>query len=261
LSADWLSGPELETRAVSYAVAQLVPRHLQQVRARREAQIEKTRAAVHQRLTKEINHWDRQAVLFREQEKANRPMAEINRAKAEQRAEELVDRLERRTHELDLAKQISATPPVVVGGAVVIPMGALLDEGPSPGFDDRRIIEAIAVQAVIDAETALNNHPHDVSKDNLGYDIESFDPRTGRLRFLEVKGRRAGATTVTVTRNEILRGINSPEQYILAIVEVEDGQAREPHYVRRPFGREPDFGVTSVTYDLDEILRTGKRSM
>ena len=47
---------------------------------------------------------------------------------------------------------------------------------------------------------------------------------------------------------------NSPEQYILAIVEVEDGQAREPRYVRRPFGQEPDFGVTSVNYELQELL-------
>ena len=47
---------------------------------------------------------------------------------------------------------------------------------------------------------------------------------------------------------------NSPEQYVLAIAEVEDGQAREPRYVRRPFGKEPDFGVTSVNYDLRELL-------
>ncbi len=110
------------------------------------------------------------------------------------------------------------------------------------------------MQAVMQAETDLGNHPRDVSKDNLGYDIESLDPRTGRLRFIEVKGRRAGAETVTVTRNEILTGINSPEQYILAIVEVEDGQAQEPRYVQQPFGKEPDFGVTSVNYELGELL-------
>ena len=26
------------------------------------------------------------------------------------------------------------------------------------------------------------------------------------------------------------------------------------HYVRKPFRREPDFGVTSVNYDLPEFL-------
>ena len=49
-------------------------------------------------------------------------------------------------------------------------------------------------------------------------------------------------------------GYNSPEQFVLALVEVEDGKAREPRYVRRPFRREPDFGVESVNYDLRELL-------
>ncbi|MBK8128939.1 MAG: DUF3883 domain-containing protein [bacterium] len=70
---------------------------------------------------------------------------------------------------------------------------------------------------------------------NLGYDIESFDPQTGRLRFIEVKGRKAGAKTVTITKNEILTGINSADQFILALVEVENGQAKPPRYVRHPF--------------------------
>jgi len=42
------------------------------------------------------------------------------------------------------------------------------------------------------------------------------------MTIVEAKGRcRAEA----IARNEILTGINSPKQYILAIVEVEDGQS------------------------------------
>jgi hypothetical protein len=147
---------------------------------------------------------------------------------------------------------------VVIGGAVVIPIGALLGDRTPPELIDTRVTEAIAMGAVIAAETALGNHFRNVSTHNLGYDIEGFDPRAGRLRFLEVKGRRVGAETLTVTRNEILTGINSPEQYILAVVQVEGGQAREPQYVRQPFGKEPDFGVTSVTYDLAKLLARGQ---
>ena len=29
------------------------------------------------------------------------------------------------------------------------------------------------------------------------------------------------------------------------------------HYVREPFKREPDFGVTSVNYDFAELLEKG----
>jgi hypothetical protein len=35
-------------------------------------------------------------------------------------------------------------------------------------------------------------------------------PGTGKLRFLEVKGRVSGAETITVTRNEILYSLNKP---------------------------------------------------
>jgi hypothetical protein len=34
-----------------------------------------------------------------------------------------------------------------------------------------------------------------------------------------------------------------------------DGDAHRIHYLRRPFQREPDFGVTSVTYDFAELLK------
>jgi len=136
----------------------------------------------------------------------------------------------------------------------------ILGERTPPEILDTRITEQIAMQAVMQAETKLGNHPTDVSKLYMGYDIESFDPKTGRLRFIEVKGRKAGAETVTVTRNEILTGINSPEQFILAIVEVEDGIGTEPIYIRNPFNKEPDFGVTSVQYDLGELFNKAKVS-
>jgi hypothetical protein len=32
-----------------------------------------------------------------------------------------------------------------------------------------------------------------------------------------------------------------------------DGAARELHYLKRPFTREPDFAATSVNYDLWDL--------
>jgi hypothetical protein len=74
------------------------------------------------------------------------------------------------------------------------------------------------------------------------------------LRFIEVKGRDATAATITVTKNEILYSLNKPDDFILAIVEFRPDQPHRTHYVRRPFQREPDFGVTSVNYDFAELL-------
>lgn len=75
-------------------------------------------------------------------------------------------------------------------------------------------------------------------------------PGTGKLRFIEVKGRNSEADTITVTKNEILYSLNKPDDFILAIVELRPDDTHRVHYVRKPFQREPDFGASSVNYDF-----------
>jgi hypothetical protein len=106
----------------------------------------------------------------------------------------------------------------------------------------------------MEVERALGFEPLDRERDKVGYDVESRAPGTGRLRFIEVKGRAAGADTVTVTKNEILTSLNKPDDFILAIVEFHPDGTQRTRYLRQPFQREPDFGVTSVNYDLAELL-------
>lgn len=254
LQAEWLDSDSLESQVVGYAIEHLVPSHLQQVRARREALIDKTIHAVQERLTREINYWDKRANDLRRAESEGKRNARLNSQQAQQRADNLAARLKRRKEELALERQISAVPPVLIGGSLVVPMGLLLGKRTPQALLDTRITEQIAMQAVAQAEIGLGNTPRDVSSQKLGYDIESFDLHTGRLRFIEVKGRRAGAQTVTITKNEILAGLNSTEQFILALVEIENEQAKEPRYVQNPFTKEPDLGVTSVNYNLKELL-------
>ena len=55
----------------------------------------------------------------------------------------------------------------------------------------------------MDIERGLGFDPVDREYEQVGYDIESRAPGTGRLRFIEVKGRSSEADTVTVTKNEI----------------------------------------------------------
>ena len=54
LQAPWLTR-DLEHRALALAASSLVPEHFQEVSGRRVAHVDKTLAAVHERLTKEIN--------------------------------------------------------------------------------------------------------------------------------------------------------------------------------------------------------------
>src|SRR5262249_5283303 len=103
-------------------------------------------------------------------------------------------------------------------------------------------------------EHGLGFDPTDRESEKLGYDIESRIPGTGRLRFIEVKGRVAGADTITVTKNEILYSLNKPDDFILAIVEFREDDTHDVYYLRQPFHREPDFGVTSINYDFAGLL-------
>jgi hypothetical protein len=113
----------------------------------------------------------------------------------------------------------------------------------------------------MDIERSLGFNPIDVELEKRGYDIESGIPNTGKLRFIEVKGRVAGAQTITVTRNEILYSLNKPDDFILAMVEFIDDDNHKVHYLRQPFKSEPDFGVTSVNYNFSELIeRSGEPS-
>lgn len=62
-----------------------------------------------------------------------------------------------------------------------------------------------------------------------------------------------------MTRNEILYSLNKPDDFILAIVEFTSEDTHQLHYLRQPFQREPDFGVTSVNYDFAELLQRASK--
>lgn len=254
----WLDR-EMESKALGYAVAHVVPEHLKEVRDAKLALIAKTEAAVKDRLTKEITYWDHRAEQLKLQEQAGKTGARLNSGEARKRADNLQARLQKRLEELRLEAQISPLPPVVLGGVLIVPQGLLnelkgVKSVPAPGPVDTQASAARAREIIMQVERQLGFDPTDREVEKLGYDIESRIPGTGRLRFIEVKGRVSGAPTITVTRNEILYSLNKPEDFILGIVEFLDGDEHRVHYVRKPFQREPDFGVTSVNYAFSELL-------
>jgi superfamily II DNA or RNA helicase len=270
LEKDWLKGnaadgyQPLESLARAYAVQQLVPRIFVEVKQRREEMVSRTLAAVKDRLTKEISYWDHRAQDLKAQELAGRVNARLNSELAQRRADDLQARLQRRLEELEQERHFSAQPPIVLGAAMVIPAGLLAKlQGqslPVPELFARqtKAVEQAAMQAVMDKERSLGYLPMDVSREKLGWDIESSIPGSGKLRFIEVKGRTEGADTITVSKNEILAGLNKPEDFILAVVEVsftiDQAQAKQPHYISRPFRKEPDFAATSVNYTWNDLL-------
>ncbi len=260
LGEEWLSGPDLERRALDYGIEHIVPEHLAEVTARVDERAERTIAAVRTRLTREINHWDQRAAVLREQAAQGR-QPKMNPERAQARADELATRMRRRLAELEEERQLQALPPVLVGAAFVLPAGLLASLGDPDAVAARHLaretqaIEERAMRAVLDAEADLGRAAAAMSHSNPGFDIRSIDAE-GHLLLVEVKGRIEGSTTVSVTRNEILTGLNAAERYLLALVEVRADSTCEVRYLYNPFAgksRELHFAERSTTFDWDKL--------
>ena len=267
----WLTSG-VEEQAIAYAISEIIPEHFRQVRERKQAMLDKIAKAVKERLTAEIQYWDYRSADLKQKEAAGKSNMRLSSQNAEKKAEELAARMERRLAEIERERMISAMPPVIVGGALIVPGGLLRrlagTEEAAPTFSsgDKRRVERAAMEAVMEVERELGNTPRDVSAQKCGYDIESVIPEdrrqgTASLRFIEVKGRVTGAGTVTVSKNEILTALNKPEEFILAIVEVDGESAQGVHtvYLKKPFKNAPDFTATSVNFDIGELTRQAER--
>jgi hypothetical protein len=54
--------------------------------------------------------------------------------------------------------------------------------------------------------------------------------------------------------------LNQADKFILAIVLVGEGELIDgPHYVRKPFTKEPDWSESSSNHDLNKLLSIATR--
>lgn len=260
LNSPWIA-QDLEQRALAHASASMVPAHFNEVRDRRERQVEKTHKAVQTRLAVEINYWQDRYIKLKEDVEAGKDVR-LNLENVRRTLDELTTRLQSRTKELEAMRSVVSATPVVMGGALIIPAGLLAQrKGDSTWSADaqaKKIIELIAMNAVAEAERALGHTVIDVSAEKCGWDITSIPPsQDGKMqptRHIEVKGRSKGASTITVTRNEILYALNQSDKFILAIVLVDGEEFEGPYYIRQPFNQEPDWAVSSINLDLKQLL-------
>ena len=255
----------VEQKAVAYAAAKLAPEHYNEVYNHRIEYVDKTLAAVHDRLTKEITFWTDRELKLKEDRDAGKDVR-LNLENVSRTLQDLEQRLESRKRELQAMRQVINGTPVILGGALVLPAGLLRKlrgEGPAlsaADADARQRIERLAMQAVIDDLQAKGHRVVDVSAHKCGWDLSSYPPNSTDPKHIEVKGRVKGADTITVTRNEILCALNQGDKFVLAIVFVNpDDSTERPYYIPNPFQREPDWGAASVTYDVKKLLTQSRR--
>jgi superfamily II DNA or RNA helicase len=268
LAAPWLHGTDahnLEQLALAHAATHIVPAHFDEVRSRREKNVDKTLAAVHERLVKEINYWSDRYIKLGDDLAAGKDVR-LTLENVRRTIDDLTARLQSREKELVAMRHVVSSTPVIAGGALVIPAGLLAQRQGEPesaalwsvDAEARSRIEWAAMHAVMAFERAMGHEVIDVSAQKCGWDVTSqpqaIDGKYPPSRHIEVKGRAKGSSTITVTRNEILYGLNQQDKFILAIVLVDGDLYEGPFYVTKPFTQEPDWAVTSINLDLNELL-------
>ncbi len=180
------------------------------------------------------------------------------RARLQERIEELRARKADRLRELDLMMNLTADLPHVLTQALVVParvaeVEAEEDAEPSRGVPMRRDeeVEAIAMDVAIRYERSRGWTPCDVSGDGEHYDIRSESP-AGERRFIEVKGRaRSGAIVITGPELDKLRQLG-PRAW-LYIVTFCKGECPRLRIIQDPVPRlNAEMLYRQVQYLVDE---------
>ena len=217
---------ELEQKAQGYAIANVVPEHLAEVRGR-EARTDRQDGGRGEGSADEGNHATGTTAPSNSSFRSRpaKPNARLNSERSPQARRlpagataKAAGRVEARSADLAAAA-----------------CGAGRSAGRADGLDrehdrDRRDCRATRrrtrrpaprgpVPIIMEVERGLGFEPTDREFEKLGYDIESRVPGTGKLRFIEVKGARLDGRNHhrDAQRDSLL--LNKPDDFILAIVE------------------------------------------
>ncbi|MBB6119444.1 helicase-related protein [Nocardiopsis algeriensis] len=249
--------------ATSWIIGHRLPEYVNQVRPRREAELDRTRGLVAQRLRAESARLRASAAAAREKELCGERPKESSESLA-RKATELDVRLERRMSEIERQTHMSARSPRILTSALVLP-AAMVEQDLTPGalFQARETkeVERRGIDAVLAVERALGRAPQEQAFNNPGYDILSTQVDGERIR-IEVKARMEGAQDFFVTHNEVLTARNAAPRYRLALVRVDSrGPAYdEVRYLADPFATTDlgGFEATGVVGDWSRTWARGK---
>ena len=201
LTAPWIAAGQ-EARALALAAGTLVPEHYGEVAHRRITHVEKTLAAVHERLSKEIGFWQDRWMKLKEDGEAGKDVR-LNLDNARRTIADLESRLDGRKKELQAMRHVVNGTPVVLGGALIVPAGLMNrlrgDEPADPVASTfaadaaaRKRIEQLAMNAVRRAEEARGCRVVDVSAAKCGWDLTSYPPDRRRQAAATASHRSEG---------------------------------------------------------------------
>lgn len=217
------SAEDAERIAESEVMGRLVSADVAQIRNEREAALDRIARAVDRRLSHAIVRLSREQQKWAEKARQGKEGARLQADNRRRELETLQGRKELRLAELKNQRSVHSKPLQLVGCALVVPRCMLYggnDEQDVIDQEAKKKSEMRGMHAVMAIEKHLHHVPIDVSRDNVGWDVESRVPNADGsedLLFIESKGVRADADTVYLSRNEVLKAAGNQDRFVLAI--------------------------------------------
>ncbi|MCS7061890.1 MAG: helicase-related protein [Anaerolineae bacterium] len=153
--------------------------------------------------------------LLRLQERANQgeDVALAIRNKTQQRDDYLRARNDLQ-RQIERECRLTLATPQFTAAVRVLPLRV---SGDTPPAANAPAVERAGMEYVLRYERAQGRDPHDVSTENLGYDVRSLTPADTSVRYIEVKAR-AGVGAVVLTQNEWFAAQRLGDDYFLYVL-------------------------------------------
>ncbi|MGN9233946.1 helicase-related protein [Atopobiaceae bacterium HCP3S3_D6] len=215
-------GRDGEERAERVLMDGPVAHDVREISEKRAARVDKVEEAVRQRLNHAIATASTEKERWAERARSGDEGARPTAANKKRELESLMARRDTRLKELEGERMVRPKPLKLSSAAVVIPSRAITTsaEDAKELFEARKASEERGMDAVMCIERHLHHAPEDVSRRNMGWDIQSYVERldgTGDWRFIESKGVREDADTVTLSPNEVRKAAGNSDTFVLAV--------------------------------------------
>lgn len=211
-----------EARAERALMDGPVSHDVREISEKRAAGVDKVEEAVRQRLNHAIATASTEKERWAERARSGDEGARPTAANKKRELESLIARRDTRLRELEGERMVRPKPITLVSAAVVLPSRAITSNPKDAKdlFEARKASEERGMDAVMRIERQLHHDPKDVSRLNVGWDVQSYVERadgTGDWRFIESKGVREDADTVTLSPNEVRKAAGNSDTFVLAV--------------------------------------------
>jgi hypothetical protein len=262
--ADPLAIPaDAEAQAEELLMAGPVAEDVRRLGAERQERVDRVAEAVRQRLNHAIAAASTEEQRWAEKARRGDEGARLTASNRRRDLDVLKMRRDVRLRELEVQRVVRPKPLRLVEAAIVFPSRMLRQapEAAKDAFEARKASEQRGMDAVMLIERSLGHDPTDVSRQNVGWDVESVVPRadgTEDILFIESKGVCEDADTVTLSANEVLKAVGNQESFVLAVTRPRSTGATTTYYwgaIRNDYNRALD----SYPFKIAEIERRAER--